>query len=97
MGREVRHLLVGDRRIDGCGRRTLVIAWRSARAGLRTLVVALGRNGAELSRLGLEDVLDPHTWALLREEPQEDGYPGDHPSRNSSRAMTVRWTSVAPS
>ncbi|MFF3274763.1 hypothetical protein ACFYWU_28120 [Streptomyces chrestomyceticus] len=73
LGREVRHLLVGDRRIEVCGRRRIVIVWRSARAGLRPLLVALGHQGTELSRLGPGDVLDSRTWALLQDELREDG------------------------
>lgn len=73
LGREVRHLLVGDRRIDVRGRSRIVIVWRSARAGFRPLLVALGSRGTELSRLGPGDVLDSRTWALLRDELREDG------------------------
>ncbi|MFI6437896.1 hypothetical protein [Streptomyces sp. NPDC050759] len=70
LGRDVDHVLIGDRRIDAPERRTLIAAWTSPRRshGLRPVIVALGRDGAELSRIGPHDSLDTHTWARLREE-----------------------------
>ncbi|GCD42279.1 citrate synthase [Streptomyces paromomycinus] len=82
--------------VDTSRRRT-VIVWPAARAGLRPHLVALGRRGTELSRLGPEDVLDSRTRALLRDGLRENGQAVAHPSRYSSRAMIDRWTSVAPS
>lgn len=70
LGRNVSHVLIGDRRIEVPERRTLIAAWTSPRLsrGLRPVIVALGRDGAELSRMGPHDSLDTHTWARLREE-----------------------------
>lgn len=44
--------------------------WKSPHLsrGLRPVIVALGRDDAELSRIGPHDSLDTHTWARLREE-----------------------------
>ncbi|MFB6958324.1 hypothetical protein ACFCYB_15120 [Streptomyces sp. NPDC056309] len=71
LGREVSHLLIGNRRIDAPDQRILIVAWPTssqASRETRPLIVALGREGAELSRLGPHDSLDTHTWARLREE-----------------------------
>ncbi|MFD8999920.1 hypothetical protein ACFV0T_02875 [Streptomyces sp. NPDC059582] len=78
LGRDVGHLLVGNRRFDVVGnrrfdapeRRGLVVAWMSppGSRGVRPAVVAFGRDGTELSRLGPHDSLDTHAWARLREE-----------------------------
>lgn len=70
LGQEVGRLLVGNRRIDAPEQRRLVVAWMTTQAarGTRPLIVALGRDGTELSRLGPHDSLDTHTWARLREE-----------------------------
>lgn len=70
LGREVGRLLVGNRRIDAPEQRRIVVAWMTTQAarGTRPLIVALGRDGTELSRLGPHDSLDTHTWARLREE-----------------------------
>jgi hypothetical protein len=71
LGRDVGHVLIGDRRFEAPQQRAL-IAVRTSRhigRGPRPLVVALGHDGAELSRIGPHDGLDTHTWARLREEP----------------------------
>lgn len=70
LGREVGRLLVGNRRIDAPEQHRLVVAWMTTQAarGTRPLIVALGRDGTELSRLGPHDSLDTHTWARLRED-----------------------------
>ncbi|MGW1721997.1 hypothetical protein ACWCQK_03550 [Streptomyces sp. NPDC002306] len=81
LGPDVGHLLVGDRRFDlvadrpfeASERRGLVVAWMSPPGGrgVRPVVVALGRDGTELSRLGPHDSLDTRTWARLRAEGAE--------------------------
>ncbi|WP_037916758.1 hypothetical protein [Actinacidiphila yeochonensis] len=71
LGPEVGHVLVGERRIDAPpGQRGLVAAWTSPHDSGRDrpVVVAFGRDGVELSRIGPYDALDTHTWARLREE-----------------------------
>ncbi|MET7692874.1 hypothetical protein ABZT06_33760 [Streptomyces sp. NPDC005483] len=70
LGRDVGHVLFGVRRIEVPERRTLIVVWTSPRTsrGVRPVIVALGRDGAELSRIGTHDSLDTHTWARLREE-----------------------------
>jgi len=70
LGRDVTRVLIGDRRIDVPGHRSLIAVWTSPRIGrgLRPVIVALGRDGTELSRLGPQDSLDTHTWARLRDE-----------------------------
>ncbi|UNO43826.1 hypothetical protein KGS77_10065 [Streptomyces sp. MST-110588] len=70
LGREVTCLLIGHRRLDTPDQREVIVAWRSSYAdrGTRPLIVALGRDGVELSRLGPHDSLDSHTWARLRRE-----------------------------
>ncbi|MEV5593095.1 hypothetical protein [Streptomyces sp. NPDC052496] len=69
-GRLVGGRLVGDRRTAAPGRRRLIVVWTAAHLGrgTRPRIVALGRDGTELSRLGPHDSLDTHTWARLREE-----------------------------
>ena len=64
------HVLIGDRRIDVPEHRRLIAVWTSPRLsrGLRPVIVALGRDDAEISRIGPHDSLDTHTWARLREE-----------------------------
>ncbi|WP_274917876.1 hypothetical protein [Streptomyces sp. WZ-12] len=70
LGPDVRHLLVGDRRIVAPERRKLLAVWasRPASRAARPVLVALGHEGTELSRIGPHDCLDTHTWARLREE-----------------------------
>ncbi len=69
LGRGVSHVLVGGRRIEVPEQRSLVAVWTSPQIsrGVRPVIVALGRDGAELSRIGPHDGLDTHTWARLRE------------------------------
>jgi hypothetical protein len=65
---EVDHLLVGDRRIEVPGHGRLIVVWKSpstGRGGIRPLIVAVGRGGSELSRLGPHDSMDSYTWAEL--------------------------------
>jgi hypothetical protein len=65
---DVDHLLLGDRRIEVPGYGRLIVAWKSpstGRGGLRPLLVAVGRDGSELSRIGPHDRMDSYTWAKL--------------------------------
>jgi hypothetical protein len=65
---EVGHLLVGERRVEVPGHGRLIVAWRSrptGSGGLRPLIVAVGRDGSELSRIGPHDSMDSYTWAKL--------------------------------
>ena len=65
---EVDHLLLGDRRIDVPRDGRLIVVWKSpsrGRAGIRPLIVAVGRDGSELSRIGPHDSTDSHTRARL--------------------------------
>ena len=70
LGRDVSHVLIGVRRIEAPEQRSLIAVWTSPQTsrGVRPAIVALGRHGAELSRMGPHDSLDTHTWARLREE-----------------------------
>ncbi|MEU6670064.1 hypothetical protein [Streptomyces sp. NPDC046727] len=70
LGRDVSHVLFGVRRIGVPEQRSLIAVWTSPRIsrGVRPVIVALGRDGVELSRIGPHDSLDTHTWARLREE-----------------------------
>ncbi|MGW5355226.1 hypothetical protein ACWERV_32495 [Streptomyces sp. NPDC004031] len=70
LGRDVRQVLVGTRLKEVPEQRSLVAVWTAPRSsrGERPVVVALGQDGAELSRMGARDALDTHTWARLREE-----------------------------
>jgi hypothetical protein len=64
----VSHLLVGDRRIEVPGHGRLIVAWKSpstGNRGLRPLIVAVGLDGSELSRIGPHDRMDSYTWAKL--------------------------------
>lgn len=68
---EVSHLLVGDRRIQVPGNGRLIVAWKSrstGSGGLRPLIVAVGHDGSELSRIGPHDSLDSYTWANLNSQ-----------------------------
>ncbi|MFF7887582.1 hypothetical protein ACH40F_39960 [Streptomyces sp. NPDC020794] len=52
---EVDHLLLGERRIEVPGNGSLIVVWKSpstGRGGIRPLIVAVGRDGSELSRIG---------------------------------------------
>lgn len=65
---EVDHLLIGDRRIEVPGDGRLIVAWKSQSTGwegLRPFIVAVGRDGSELSRIGPHDSMDSYTWAKL--------------------------------
>lgn len=70
LGVDVGHVLVGDRRIENPEQCRLIAVWASPHngRGARPVIVALGRDGAELSRIGPHDSLDTHTWARMREE-----------------------------
>jgi hypothetical protein len=65
---EVSHLLLGERRIKVPGHGMLIVAWKSRYTGiggLRPLIVAVGRDGSELSRIGPHDSMDSYTWAMV--------------------------------
>jgi len=71
LGRDVRRVLLGVRRIEVPERhRRLIAVWATppGRRGVRPVIVALGRDDVELARQGPQDGLDTHTWARLREE-----------------------------
>ncbi|MFI1854166.1 hypothetical protein [Streptomyces sp. NPDC020480] len=70
LGQDVGHVLIGNRRIKAPEQRKLIAAWMSPHAdrGARPVIVALGHDGSELSRIGPYDGLDTHTWAQLGEE-----------------------------
>ncbi|MEU8780215.1 hypothetical protein [Streptomyces sp. NPDC048637] len=70
LGRDVGHVLIGARRIVAPEQRRLIAVWKSPRISrrVRPVIVALGRDGTELSRFGPHDTLDTHTWARLGEE-----------------------------
>lgn len=69
LGQDVKHVLIGARRIEVPEQRSLIAVWTSPRSSraTRPVIVALGRDGAELSRIGPHDGLDTHTWAQLRQ------------------------------
>lgn len=71
IGPDVGHVLIGGRRFQAPEHRSLIAVWTSPRTshGPRPVIVALGRDGAELSRIGPHDGLDSHTWARLLENP----------------------------
>ncbi|MEW2121741.1 hypothetical protein AB0945_42795 [Streptomyces sp. NPDC005474] len=75
LGRDVDHVLVGDRRFEVPEGRRFVVAWKGPqiRRMERPVIVALGRDGTELSRIGPLDSLDSHTWGRLRKELGEVG------------------------
>ena len=65
---EVGDLLFGGRRIEVPGPGRLIVAWKSrstGSGGLRPLIVAVGRDGSELSRIGPHDSMDSYTWAKV--------------------------------
>jgi hypothetical protein len=65
---EVGHLLLGERRIEVSRHGRLIVAWKSrstGSGGLRPLIVAVARDGSELSRIGPHDSVDSYTWAKL--------------------------------
>ena len=58
----------GGRRIEVPGHGRLIVAWKSrstGSGGLRPLIVAVGRDGSELSRIGPHDSMDSYTWAKV--------------------------------
>ncbi|MFI1761377.1 hypothetical protein ACH41H_04825 [Streptomyces sp. NPDC020800] len=68
---EVDHLLLGDRRIEVPAHGRLIVVWKSpstGRVGIRPSIVAVGRDGSELSRIGPHDSMDSYTWARLSGE-----------------------------
>ncbi|WP_238431912.1 hypothetical protein [Streptomyces cavernae] len=70
LGRDVGQVLIGARRIENPEQCKLIAVWTSPCISrkARPVIVALGRDGAELSRIGPHDSLDSHTWARLRED-----------------------------
>ncbi|MDX2548947.1 hypothetical protein PV331_45030 [Streptomyces sp. WI04-05B] len=78
-GRDIDHVLVGDRRFDVSEGRRVVAVWKGPqiRRGYRPDIVALDRDGVELSRIGPLDSLDSRTWARVREELGEAGEVGE--------------------
>jgi hypothetical protein len=70
LGRDMGHVLVGARRVGVPEHRELIAVWTSRHVGRgpRPVVVALGHDGAELSRIGPHDGLDTQTWSRLRAE-----------------------------
>lgn len=70
LGRDVDHVVIGGRRLENPEHRRLIAVWTSPATGPRDrpVIVALGSDGVELSRMGLHDGLDSHTWARVREE-----------------------------
>ena len=67
---EVEHLLIGEqrRRVQVPGHGRVIVAWKSPNTiagGIRPLIVAVGRDGSELSRLGPDDAMDTYTTAKL--------------------------------
>ncbi|MDX5570302.1 hypothetical protein PYK79_53180 [Streptomyces sp. ID05-04B] len=70
LGRDVRQVLLGGRRIEVPEQRRLIAVWVTppGRRGVRPVIVALVRDGVELARQGPYDGLDSHTWARVREE-----------------------------
>ncbi|MFD8759696.1 hypothetical protein ACFV03_11770 [Streptomyces mirabilis] len=72
LGRDVGHVLIGARRIQNPKHCKIIAVWASPYIGrgVRPVIVALGRDCAELSRIGPHGSLDTHTWARLIEELQ---------------------------
>ncbi|WP_234442242.1 hypothetical protein [Streptomyces sp. NRRL S-1448] len=71
---EVDQLLLGDRRIEVPRHGRLIVVWKSpstGHAGIRPLIVAVGRDGSELSRIGPHDSVDSYTWAKLRGQAEQ--------------------------
>ncbi|MEH0419844.1 hypothetical protein [Streptomyces sp. B21-083] len=79
LGRDVDHVLVGDRRFDVAERHRVVAVWKGPqiRRGYRPDIVAFGRDGVELSRIGSLDSLDSRTWARVWEALGEPGESGE--------------------
>ncbi|MFF4359306.1 hypothetical protein [Streptomyces sp. NPDC001604] len=57
LGRDVSHVLIGVRRLEVPEQRSLIAVWESPRIsrGVRPVIVALGHDGIELSRMGPHD------------------------------------------
>jgi hypothetical protein len=77
---EVDHVLFGERRLDLPASGVLTVVWKSPplspapiRPGPRPRVVAMDRDGVELSSIGPEDHMDSYTWATLAEHDEQDG------------------------
>ncbi|MFI9599597.1 hypothetical protein ACIHCX_06875 [Streptomyces sp. NPDC052043] len=70
LGQDVGHVLIGNRRINAPEQRKVVASWTSPYASRRArpVIVAFGRGGGEISRIGPHDGLDTHTWKRLGEE-----------------------------
>ncbi len=70
----LKRALAGDEPQPSCieapEQRRLIAVWTSPQSSriAHPVIVALGRDGGELSRMGPHDSLDTHTWARLREE-----------------------------
>ena len=100
---EVGHLLVGGRRIEVPGHGRLIVAWKSrstGSGGLRPLIVAVGRDGSELSRIGPHDSLDSYTWVKLSSQQLNLRTAGKPPVAypwNSSAAATTSEEALVPS
>lgn len=66
---EVRHLAVGERRIEVPAHGRVIVAWKSratGNGGIRPLIVAFGPDGSELSRIGPDDEMDSYTLTTLK-------------------------------
>ncbi|WP_327258430.1 hypothetical protein [Streptomyces sp. NBC_01240] len=71
---EVDHLLVGDRRIEVPGYGRLIVVWKSTstgHVGIRPVIVAVGSDGSELSRIGPHDGMDSYTWTELNGQTEQ--------------------------
>ena len=89
---EVDHLLIGEqrRRVQVPGHGRVVVAWKppsAGRAGIRPLIVAVRRNGSELSRIGPADVMDTYTTVKLSGDLGSAGGPGPPAGRSSGRGQ----------
>ncbi|SHM20323.1 hypothetical protein [Actinacidiphila paucisporea] len=65
---EAECLLVGERRVPVPEHGTMLLAWTSpptTPSARRPVIVALGPDGTELSRLAPEEAIDSYTWGLL--------------------------------
>lgn len=70
LGQDVGHVLIGAHRIENPKHCELIAVWTCPynSRGVPPVIMALGRDGAELSHIGPHDSLDIHTWAQLRED-----------------------------
>jgi hypothetical protein len=72
---EVEHVLVGGRRVGVPRNGNLVVVWRApsgGRMGTRPPIVAVGRDGSELSRLAPHGSLDSYTWSRLSDQEEQE-------------------------